>query len=78
MSDLNMSVYISNENLDDVVIYLDGPDGYLKHDVSLCPKAMEISGGVLYADESGEYYLEGVDSEQLLKNPQLLYTGVPV
>lgn len=94
MSDLNRSLYISNDEDDSLYIsndadeilagcvlyfgYFDGPDRYLKHEVSQGPKALEISGGVLYADESGEYYLEGADFKQLLKNPQIIKTGVPV
>lgn len=90
MSDLNRSVNISYENrsvdisydiLDRCTCYfgyVDGPDRYVKHDVSQGAKALEISGGVLYADESGEYYIEGADFKQLLKNPQIIYTGVPV
>lgn len=88
---LNNRLYISNDP-DEILAgcvfyfnyvggsdrYLSGSDRYLKHDVSQGPKALEISGGVLYADESGEYYLEGADFEQLMKNPQIIKTGVPV
>lgn len=78
MSDLNRSLYIAHDLLAGCTLYFDGPNRYLEHDLARGPKALEISGGVLFADESGEYYIEGACFEQLLTNPQILNTRVPV
>lgn len=59
------------------IIYCVDPDEYESQDVSKSNKAIRVEGGLLYADEFGEYYLSGVNFLQLLVNPYLLNNRTP-
>lgn len=54
-------------------------DSYEAHDMSRGIKVMEIPDGLLYADESGEYFIQGFGFWDLLAEPTpALAARVPV